>query len=171
MMAMMESAKEDKDIFKRLADPYVLNDTLRGLDGPDRMSAYFDEDFDAWVGPFVMAGVNTRVVRRSAELLNGMYGSEFQYNEATPTGKGAKGFLGATGVGIGSGAFAGMASFAHPKFAAAIFAQARRRPYGRSHQQRLLRYPVVRPSPTDSSKNVRVRVKGDKIRATAPHPK
>ena len=70
------------------------------------MSAYFDEDFDAWSRPFVMAGVNTRVVRRSAELLNGMYGSEFQYNEATPTERGAKGFLGATGVGIGSGVFA-----------------------------------------------------------------
>ena len=163
MMAMMESAKEDKDIFKRLADPYVLNDTLRGLDGPDRMSAYFDEDFDAWVGPFVMASVNTRVVRRSAELLNGMYGSEFQYNEATPTGKGAKGFLGATGVGIGSGAFAGMASFGPT----------------RSLLQRFLPKPGEGPTeeainngyydielfgqhPTDSSKNARVRVKGDK---------
>ena len=51
MMAMMEQAKEDKTIMKSLADPYVLNNTMRGLDGPDRMSAYFDEDFDSWIGP------------------------------------------------------------------------------------------------------------------------
>jgi short subunit dehydrogenase-like uncharacterized protein len=96
MIAMMEKAREDKTIFKQLADPYVLNDTQRGLDGPDRMSAYYDEDFDSWVGPFVMAGVNTRVVRRSAELLDGLYGSDFQYNEGTLSGKGAGGFFGAT---------------------------------------------------------------------------
>jgi short subunit dehydrogenase-like uncharacterized protein len=148
MMAMMESAKEDKGIFKRLADPYVLNDTMRGLDGPDRMSAYFDEDFDAWVGPFVMAGVNTRVVRRSAELLNGMYGSDFQYNEATPTGKGAKGFLGATGVGLGSAAFAGMASLGPTRSLLQRFLpKPGEGPYRRSHQQRLLRHRAVRPAP------------------------
>jgi short subunit dehydrogenase-like uncharacterized protein len=57
-----------------------------------------------------MAGVNTRVVRRSAELLDGLYGNDFQYNEGTLSGKGAAGFLGATGVGVGSGIFVGAAS-------------------------------------------------------------
>ena len=163
MMAMMESAKEDKDIFKRLADPYVLNDTLRGLDGPDRMSAYFDEDFDAWVGPFVMAGVNTRVVRRSAELLNGMYGSEFQYNEATPTGKGAKGFLGATGVGIGSGVFAGMASLGPTrKLLQRFLPKPGEGPTEEAINNGYYDIELFGQHPTDSSKNVRVRVKGDK---------
>ena len=163
MIAMMEKAREDKTIFKQLADPYVLNDTQRGLDGPDRMSAYYDEDFDSWVGPFVMAGVNTRVVRRSAELLDGLYGSDFQYNEGTLSGKGAGGFLGATGVGVGSGVFVGAASMS----------------FTRGLMQKFLPKPGEGPSddainngyydielfgqhPTDSSKNVRVRVKGDK---------
>ena len=52
MIAMMEKAREDKSIRSKLADPYVLNDAERGLDGPDRLSAYYDEDFDSWVGPF-----------------------------------------------------------------------------------------------------------------------
>ena len=163
MIAMMEKAQEDKTISKQLADPYVLNDTQRGLDGPDRMSAYYDEDFDSWVGPFVMAGVNTRVVRRSAELLNGLYGRDFQYNEGTLSGKGAGGFLGATGIGVGSGVFVGAAS----------------RSFTRSLMQKFLPKPGEGPSddasnngyydielfgqhPTDSSKNVRIRVKGDK---------
>ena len=163
MIAMMEKARADKTIFKQLADPYVLNETQRGLDGPDRMSAYYDEDFDSWVGPFVMAGVNTRVVRRSAELLDGLYGNDFQYNEGTLSGKGAAGFLGATGVGVGSGIFVGAASMS----------------FTRGLLQKFLPKPGEGPSddainkgyydiellgqhPTDSSKNVRVRVKGDK---------
>lgn len=163
MMAMMEQAKEDSTIMKTLADPYVLNDRMRGLDGPDRMSAYFDEDFDSWIGPFIMAGVNTRVVRRSAELLDGMYGSDFQYNEGTLTGKGAGGFLGAAGVGLGSGVFAGLAAMS----------------LTRPLLQKFLPKPGEGPSedainngyfdiellglhPHDASKNMRVRVKGDK---------
>ena len=69
MMAMMEAAQKDPTLLKQLANPYLLNDTLRGADGPDRFSPYFDEDFDAWVGPFMMAAINTRVVRRTNELL------------------------------------------------------------------------------------------------------
>ena len=140
MMAMMESAKEDKDIFKRLADPYVLNDTLRGLDGPDRMSAYFDEDFDAWV-LLVMAGVNTRVVRPLLQnCLTACTVASFNTTRPLQRAREPKVSL-ATGVGIGSGVFAGMASLGqNPKATAAIFAQAGRRSYRRSYQQRLLRY-------------------------------
>ena len=163
MIAMMEKAREDKSIRTKLADPYVLNDTQRGLDGPDRLSAYYDEDFDSWVGPFVMGSVNTRVVRRSAELLNGLYGRDFQYNEGVLSGKGAGGFLGATGTGVGTGVFVGAASVS----------------FTRGLMQKFLPKPGEGPSddainngyydielfgqhPTDSNKNVRVRVKGDK---------
>ena len=163
MIAMMEKAQEDKSIRTKLADPYVLNDTQRGLDGPDRLSAYYDEDFDSWVGPFVMGSVNTRVVRRSAELLNGLYGRDFQYNEGVLSGKGAGGFLGATGTGLGTGVFAGAASLS----------------FTRGLMQKFLPKPGEGPSddainngyydielfgqhPTDSDKSVRVRVKGDK---------
>ena len=55
MMAMMEAGQKDPTLLKQLANPYLLNDTLRGADGPDRFSPYFDEDFDAWVGPFTVS--------------------------------------------------------------------------------------------------------------------
>ena len=163
MIAMMEKAREDKSIRTKLANPYVLNDAQLGLDGPDRLSAYYDEDFDSWIGPFVMGSVNTRVVRRSAELLNGMYGRDFQYNEGVLSGKGAGGFLAATGTGVGTGVFVGAASVS----------------FTRGLMQKFLPKPGEGPSddainngyydielfgqhPTDSDKNVRVRVKGDK---------
>ncbi len=110
MMAMMELAKEDKSIFKTLADPYALNNEWRGTDGPDRNSPFFDEDFDAWVGPFVMGPVNTRVVRRSNELMNFKYGRDFSYEEGMLTAKGPLGALGAGGIAAGLGVFGGLAA-------------------------------------------------------------
>lgn len=45
---------------------------------------HFNSDLDAWAGPFVMAMINTRVVRRSAALFeqwNSGYGPDVDYNE------------------------------------------------------------------------------------------
>ena len=163
MMAMMEQAKEDKTIMKSLADHYVLNNTMRGLDGPDRMSAYFDEDFDSWIGPFIMAGVNTRVVRRSAELLDGMYGSDFQYNEGTLTGKGAGGFVGAAGVGLGSGVFAGLAAMSLTlRLLQKFLPKPGEGPTEEAINNGYYDIELLGLHPSDSSKNMRVRVKGDK---------
>lgn len=51
----------------------------------------FDEDFQAWIGPFFMAAVNTRVVLRSNALTNNAYGVPFYYDEATIGGVGEAG--------------------------------------------------------------------------------
>lgn len=94
MMYMMEEAEKDPSLNDLLADPYALNpaDSRRGLDGPDTLTPEFDKDFGAYVGPFVMAGVNTRVVRRSNALMNDRYGPNFRYDEATLMGEGPIGF-------------------------------------------------------------------------------
>ena len=45
---------------------------------------HHDADIDAWVGPFIMADINTRVVRRSARLFEQWqesYGPRFEYHE------------------------------------------------------------------------------------------
>ena len=41
--------------------------------------------------PFIMAGINTRVVLRSNALLDNAYGAPFYYDEATLGGEGDKG--------------------------------------------------------------------------------
>jgi short subunit dehydrogenase-like uncharacterized protein len=67
--------------------------------------AEFDPDFSAWIAPFVMSAINTRVVHRTNSLLHDAYGPEFRYDEAVMTGRGLRGHLTATATSAGLGAF------------------------------------------------------------------
>jgi short subunit dehydrogenase-like uncharacterized protein len=107
MMHIVDEAKRDPSLRRLLADPYALNPRLspRGPDGADTMGVAFDEGLREWTGPFVMAAVNTRVVRRSNALLGFPYGEDFRYSERTACGGGPKGFARATALTAGLGAF------------------------------------------------------------------
>ena len=75
-----------------ITDPYALS--------PDRAAepalgderelswARYDPGLGQWIGPFVMAGFNTRIVRRSNALLGWAYGRRFRYREVTGFGAG-----------------------------------------------------------------------------------
>ena len=110
MMAMMEAAKTDSSIMRTIADPYALNDNFRGVDGLDNNQHYYDTDFNSWVAPFVMAAINTRVVRRSNELLDLRYGRDFKYNEGMLTNQGASGMFGAAAMAMGTLAMNGLSA-------------------------------------------------------------
>ncbi len=90
MINMMEEAGRDKNLRKVLADPYALNPpgAPRGDDVNDQTGAVYDEDFERWTLPFMMAVINTRVVRRSNALMNSAYGEDFRYDEAVLAAKG-----------------------------------------------------------------------------------
>ena len=74
---------------KRLGDPFLLDppnahSPTQSAKSRDVRDPFFDERIDSWVGPFLMAVVNTRAVRRSAALWSergAPYGSEFTYQE------------------------------------------------------------------------------------------
>jgi short subunit dehydrogenase-like uncharacterized protein len=102
---MMEEANANPEILDIIADPYALNplNTPRGDDGADQTTAEYDKDFRQWTGPFVMAGINTRVVRRSHALLGYPWGSHFRYDEAILTGDGPSGFAKAVMIAGGTG--------------------------------------------------------------------
>ncbi|MBC7918807.1 MAG: saccharopine dehydrogenase NADP-binding domain-containing protein [Rhodoferax sp.] len=74
-----------------VSTPYLLNPA--DAPGPnasaaaDPVASRFDKDFNAWLAPFMMGPINTRVVRRSAALLG--YAPTFQYQEYMRMGKGA----------------------------------------------------------------------------------
>ena len=93
---------------KVLANPYVICPSDHGnrvrQDSMNRPQ--YDNDFDSWVAPFVMAVINTRIVHRSNALVEGSYSQHFEYNEAMLTGKGLIGSTKAAGVGVGLGGFA-----------------------------------------------------------------
>lgn len=85
ILNMMEEARQDPSIRRQVANPYALypEGTPAGQDGPDQTGAIFDPDFNQWTSPFIMAAINTRVVRRSNALLGFPWSEEFRYDEAT----------------------------------------------------------------------------------------
>src|SRR5690606_2554870 len=86
--AMMEAVTRDSSKFAVLGDPYALTvDPARepevgGLsDQAFGRASRIDPSLRGWVGTFVMASHNTRIVRRSNGLLGWVYGKNFRYRE------------------------------------------------------------------------------------------
>lgn len=163
LMAMMESAQSDPGILTTIADPYALNNSYRGLDGPDNNWPYYDPDFKAWVGPFVMAAVNMRVVRRSNELLNQAYGHEFRYDEGTLTKGGVGGLLSAGTMALGTSAVISLAALApFRKFLQKILPKPGEGPSEEAIRTGFFDVELIAKHPTDSTKDMRGNVKGDR---------
>lgn len=109
---LIKEAKADRNVARVLVDPYGLNPTgqRKGSDKPDQRNVRFEEVADTWTAPFVMAGINTKVVRRSQALLGYPFG-QFRYREAVMMGKGAAAWLKASAMTLGLGGFLTAASF------------------------------------------------------------
>eukprot|EP00123_Amoebidium_parasiticum_P008077 comp18557_c0_seq1/m.20037 comp18557_c0_seq1/g.20037 ORF comp18557_c0_seq1/g.20037 comp18557_c0_seq1/m.20037 type:complete len:404 (-) comp18557_c0_seq1:323-1534(-) len=75
-------------------DPYALvpKGLPRGND-KDYTIPHYDSDVKSYVATFVMAMVNSKVVRRSNALLGMSYGQAFSYHEEMATGSGVSGFV------------------------------------------------------------------------------
>ena len=92
MMGQQDEVRASAERRRVVQDPYALS--------PDRPAepdlggerdldwVRYDGDLRMWVGPFVMAGINTRVVRRSNALQSWAYGRRFRYREVTGFGAG-----------------------------------------------------------------------------------
>lgn len=109
-------AKQDPTAAEIINDPYGLSADRAADPSTDDKELGKQKDFgfidtakhggpEGWAGPFLMAGSNTRVVRRSNSLLNHAYGPRVRYGEYQPTGAGIKGrlraFALAGGLGLG----------------------------------------------------------------------
>ena len=103
MMNLLEEAQEDPAIRRVVANPYALYPpgTPPGRDGPDQTGAVFDPDFQQWTSPFIMAAINTRVVRRSNALLGFPWGKDFRYDEAVLSASLSRAVLASLAGGIG----------------------------------------------------------------------
>jgi short subunit dehydrogenase-like uncharacterized protein len=113
MMNALEARRRDREIARFLADPYSLNPAGQrsGPDGREQTGVEYDSDSCTWTAPFVMATVNTRVVRRTNALLHYPYGRDFRYSEATMTGSGPAGWMKAATMTAGLGGFLLASSF------------------------------------------------------------
>lgn len=107
ILNITEEVMKDPALRKDLVNPYLVcppdhNFKARQF---DTKKPTFDKNFNGWTAPFVMAGINTRIVFRSNALAGSLYGNDFKYDEAMLVGKGFKGRLTATGLVAGLGAF------------------------------------------------------------------
>jgi short subunit dehydrogenase-like uncharacterized protein len=107
IMNIAEEAAADPALRKQLSDPYLLcpKGDAPKVRQPSVGRASFDPDYGAWAAPFVMAGINTRIVHRSNALSQYAYGREFRYDEAMLTGKGFRGRARAFAITAGLGGF------------------------------------------------------------------
>ncbi len=100
LASVMNVAREvaaDAALRSILSNPYALVPGGRkGVRQENVKSPQRDAQTGAWLGPFVMAGINTRIVHRSNALAEYPYGSDFRYDESMRVGHGLKGGISAT---------------------------------------------------------------------------
>ncbi len=113
--AQLEAVGEDKALRKVIFDPYALSPDRAAEPNlgkeRDARSVFADAETGEWVGPFIMAGFNTRIVRRSNALRDHAYGRRFRYREVSAYGRGLRGRRQATlFTGVMGLAFAGLAN-------------------------------------------------------------
>jgi short subunit dehydrogenase-like uncharacterized protein len=112
MMNLVEEVRKNPSLRKVLSNPYALNpiDMRAGVRQPNVTIPEYDTTAQTWVGPFVMASVNTRIVQRTHALLGRPWGEGFLYDEAMIMGKGPGGVAKATALAGGLAGFMGAAA-------------------------------------------------------------
>ncbi|MCG8588208.1 MAG: saccharopine dehydrogenase NADP-binding domain-containing protein [Proteobacteria bacterium] len=164
MLNMVEEARHDPEVMRSMGAPYSLNpkDVQTGPDRSESLLPAYDRAFGQWTAPFVMAGVNTKIVRRTNALTEFSYGRGFRYDEAILTGGGPLGMAKAAGAAAAQGG--GMAA---TTLAPVRRMLARRMPPGAgpSKAQREAGHFDLRllaQNPNDPSQRVHARVRGDR---------
>ncbi|MCA2977957.1 MAG: saccharopine dehydrogenase NADP-binding domain-containing protein [Myxococcaceae bacterium] len=118
MVNGIEEATADRALRRLFADPYALSpDRPREPDlgrQRDQTGLQFDDFLGTWTAPFVMASINTRVVRRTNALLGYPYGRELRYRETTAL-KGVGGLVFGAVMTAGLGAVVGSQLFGPTK--------------------------------------------------------
>jgi short subunit dehydrogenase-like uncharacterized protein len=113
MRVQMEEVRAEPRVRRLIADPYALSPDRAEEpdlgDERDLMAVRRDKDLGLWIGPFLLAGANTRVVRRSNALQGWAYGRRFKYREVTGYGSGPMAPLKGAGMaGVVGGLAAGL---------------------------------------------------------------
>jgi short subunit dehydrogenase-like uncharacterized protein len=165
MLHMLEEAERDPAIRAAMSEPYALNPRgeRTGPDAPEHTSPRWDPDFRQWTAPFVMAGIDTKVVRRSNALLGYAYGKSFRYDEAMLMGAGPLGF--AKAALTTAGTLAGMGAMALGPVRRAVSAWLPQPGDGPTQAQREAGYFDIQlrgEHPTDAAKALRGRIRGDR---------
>jgi short subunit dehydrogenase-like uncharacterized protein len=165
MLSMMEEAERDSSVMRAMNEPYSLNpkDQRVGPDTEESRSPSYDEHFGQWTAPFVMAGINTKVVRRSNALLDYAWGKDFRYDEAVLMGAGPLGFAKAAATSAGTAAMmGGMSLGALRRAVSGWLPQPGDGPTKEQREKGYFDILLRGEHPSDPSKALRGRVRGDR---------
>ena len=91
-----EYVKDKPHLQRALRDPFSLVPNFinnKTINSPSLRSVKWDKKMNLWTCPFIMSGINTRVVRRSNALTGYSYGKDFKYSEVYSFNKGLLGFM------------------------------------------------------------------------------
>jgi short subunit dehydrogenase-like uncharacterized protein len=163
MMNIAEEAGKDPALRKKLANPYLLCPPDHGFKSRQTSIglASYDDDFNAWVGPFVMDAINSRVVHRSNALTGQAYTDHFTYNEAMLTGDGMGGRMKALGIGAGTGLFFAAAAIKPTRWALNKFVVPQPGEGPSPEAQKAGFYDIRFVGHTDNKETLKVKVTGD----------
>jgi len=114
MRAQMDAVRHDPAARRLAADPHALSPDPAAepapVQPPDAGPPSRLRD-GTWTAPFIMAGYNTRIVRRSNALTDWSYGRGLRYGELMGCGRGVRGAAAAGAVTAGLvGALAGISA-------------------------------------------------------------
>lgn len=103
MLHLMRRSRRSRRVRRLLADPFALisGDEPHERRVSDQTTPRYDADFGRWTAPFVMTGINSRVVYRSHALREYRYGRSFRYREAMRMGRGLSGRVSAVTFSLG----------------------------------------------------------------------
>ena len=165
MLSMMEEAEKDPSVMRAMNEPYSLNpkDLRSGPDSAEASAPSYDDDFEQWTAPFLMAAINTKVVRRSNALQGYAYGKDFRYDEAVLTGAGPLGFAKAAATAAGGAAAMGaMAIGPLRRLVSGRLPQPGDGPTKEQREKGYFDIALRGEHPSDPSKTLRGRVRGDR---------
>ncbi len=83
--ATQAAMQKNPGIMQVLLDPFALTPGFKGPEQPDGNTPYEDKIVGSWVGPFMMAAINTKAVHRDNFLLGHRWGQDFKYDEMAMT--------------------------------------------------------------------------------------
>ena len=104
MISIYDYMGSNLDHQKLLKSPFSLNprDSIKNNTRQSSLkSVKWDGDIQRWLCPFIMAGFNSKIVRRTNAIMDHRYGIDFRYSEVSSFKKGLTGFLKAMVMFIG----------------------------------------------------------------------
>jgi short subunit dehydrogenase-like uncharacterized protein len=160
MINVFHEAKQDPALRKTLQNPYAVcpEGDRSGVRQLSVSRPEYDKDIGCWLGPFVMASINTRVVHRSHALAGHPWGKEFLYDESMMM----KSRFRATAMTFGLGGFMAMVAIKPTRWLLQKFALPAPGEGPSPEQQEAGFYDLRFFGTTADGQTIRTKVTGDK---------